>query len=44
LEIYLYLEDYSPDYKKFSYKVLNETALLNVDLNSIKKKEILILF
>jgi hypothetical protein len=39
LEIYLYLNNYAPNYKKFSYKILNETALLNVDLNYIKKNE-----
>lgn len=39
LEFFLYVEDYAPNYKKYSYKILNETALLNVDLNYIKKNE-----
>lgn len=39
LELFLYIEDYAPNYKKYSYKILNETALLNVDLNQLKKKE-----
>ena len=39
LELFLYIEDYAPNYKKYSYKILNETALLNVDFNQLKKKE-----
>ena len=35
----MYLNNYVPNYKKFSYKILNDTALLNVDLNYIKKNE-----